>query len=140
MAINSRKWLSIPLLATFLAFFLSMPSIALAAPLKLYPAVQIANSVSNVITDYPNWSGLDLTPMERQQLQGMMQRRNQDIAAILNLFQRQELQHQLHSGHNFHQALQALNLQPEQENLIKAIEQLTSLKIKAALARYALIH
>ncbi|HIK07795.1 MAG TPA: hypothetical protein IGS40_24410 [Trichormus sp. M33_DOE_039] len=141
MAINCPKWLSIPLLATLLAFFNLIPGIALAAPFGFHPSAKvIATPISNVFVDYPNWSELDLTPMERQQLQGMLQRRNQEIVAVLNLSQRDALQHQLHSGHNLHQALLALDLQPEQEHLIKAIEQLTSLKIKAALARYSLIN
>ncbi|MEA5566953.1 hypothetical protein [Anabaena sp. UHCC 0399] len=144
MAIKFSKWLSLSVLATILALFLFLPGIALAAPFGFHtPSETIINSAGNVVsgnivTDYPNLTELDLTPLQRQQLQGMLQRRNKEIAAVLTPSQLTELKHQLHSGHNFNQALLAIDLQPEQEHLIKAIEQFINLKIKATLVRYSL--
>jgi hypothetical protein len=143
MAINFPKWLSLSLIATILALVLLMPSIALAAPFGFHapskaiisPAV---NVVANLVTNYPNLSDLDLTPLQRQQLQAVLQRRNKEIAAVLNPSQLAQLQHKLHSGNSFNQALVALDLEPEQQHLIKAIEQFTTLKLKATLTRYSL--
>lgn len=142
MAINCPKWRSLSLLAIILAVFLLMPGIAAAAPFGFNsPNVKaIINPASNLVANYPQLSELDLTPMQRQQLQAVLQRRNKEIAAVLTSVQRNELQHQLHSGSNLNQALLKLHLQPEQEQLIKSIEQFTSLKIKATLARYSLPH
>jgi hypothetical protein len=141
MAINTPKW-RLPLFAIILVVFLLMPGIASAAPFGFnYPAAKaIIDPAGHIVTDYPNLSELDLTPMQRQQLQGMLQRRNKEMAEVLTSSQRTELQHQLHSGHSLLQALLKLDLQPEQEHLIKAIEQFTNLKIKAALTRYSLLN
>ncbi|QLE55884.1 hypothetical protein [Nostoc sp. TCL26-01] len=130
MAINFPKWLSV--IAAILALILLMPETALAAPFT-FPA-----PAANLVTHYPAISDLDLTPLQRQRLQAVLQRRNKEIQAVLEPSQIAELKNQLHSGNSFNQALIKLDLQPEQQHLIKAIEQLTSLKMKALLSRYSL--
>jgi stress response protein SCP2 len=100
--------------------------------------IAIRASAANLVTAYPSLTDLDLTPLQRQRLQAVLQRRNKEIQAVLDVTQRDQLRHQLHSGYNLNQALTSLELQPEQEYLIKAIEQLTSLKLRALLSRYSL--
>jgi Spy/CpxP family protein refolding chaperone len=80
-----------------------------------------------------------LTPQERQKIQAIRQQRNREIAKILNLSQRQELQHQLHSGNNLDQSLSAINLDSEQKELIQAIQELSNLKIKSIVPRHAIL-
>ncbi|WP_066379888.1 MULTISPECIES: hypothetical protein [unclassified Anabaena] len=139
MAINFPKWLSLPLIAATLALVLLMPSVALAAPFRFQLLSQpIIAPVVNVVNHYPDLSKLDLTPLQRQQLQAILQRRNKDISAVLNSTQRTQLQQKIHSGNNLNQALRQLELAPEQQQLIQAIEQLTTLKLQATLARYSL--
>lgn len=130
MAINFPKWLS--LLAAILALILLMPGTALAEPFTFNAPT------ANLVTQYPSISDLDLTPLQRQRLQAVLQRRNKEIQAVLEPSQRAKLKHQLHSGNSLNQALITLDLQPEQQHLVKAIEQLTSLKMKALLSRYSL--
>jgi hypothetical protein len=80
-----------------------------------------------------------LTPQERQKIQAIRQQRNREIAKILNLSQRQELQNQLHSGNNLDQSLSAINLDLEQKELIQAIQELSNLKIKSIVSRRAVL-
>lgn len=135
MAINFPKWLAV--LVTILALNLFMP--AMAAPLGFYtPSKAIHAPAANLVTTYPSFSDLDLTPLQRQRLQAVLQRRNKEIQAVLEIAQRDELRHRLHSGDSLNEALTALELQPEQQHLIKAIEQLTNLKLRALLSRYSL--
>jgi hypothetical protein len=135
MAINFPKWLAV--LVTILALNLFMP-VTMAASLWLNaPSNAIHASAANLLTTYPSFADLNLTPLQRQRLQAVLQRRNKEIQAVLDIAQRDELRHRLHSGASLNQALTALELQPEQQHLIKAIEQLTSLKLKALLSRYS---
>jgi hypothetical protein len=120
-------------LATILVLVLFMPGLALAAPVLIDTshAVIIAQAIT------PD-SDTDLTPLQRQELQAVRQRRNRDIIAILDPSQRQQLAQKLRHGDDFNQALMTLNLRPEQEDFIKAIMQLTNLKLRAISTRYLL--
>ncbi|MHC5833130.1 MAG: hypothetical protein ACYT04_98380, partial [Nostoc sp.] len=80
---------------------------------------------------YSTSSVINLTPQQSQQLQAVRQRRNREIEAVLNTSQRVQLAHNLRAGKNMNQALETLNLQPDQQELVKAIGQFTNLKMKA---------
>lgn len=136
MAINFPKWLAV--LVTILALNLFMPG-TVAAPFGFHtPSKAIHAHAANLVTTYPSFADLDLTPLQRQRLQAVLQRRNKEIQTVLDISQRDELRHRLHSGDSLNEALTSLELQPEQEHLIKAIEQLTSLKLRALLSRYSI--
>ncbi len=128
MSSNFTKRVTI--LATILALIFFMPGIVLAAPTQ-FDAINTTILATATTLD----TELDLTPQERQELQAVRQRRNREILAVLDLSQRAQLAHNLRHGNNFNQALEKLNLQSEQEDLIKAIMQLTNLKLKAILSR-----
>ncbi|MBW4560254.1 MAG: hypothetical protein KME32_03695 [Mojavia pulchra JT2-VF2] len=130
MAIKFLKWLSV--LANILALVLFIPGIALAAP---YPT----DATSSIIISQASnsFSEIDLTPLQRQKLQAVRQRRNKEIQAVLDSSQRAKLAQNLHIGNNLNQALEKLDLQPEQQELVKAILQFTNLKMKAIYSQIA---
>ncbi|MEH1846635.1 MAG: hypothetical protein V7L25_16975 [Nostoc sp.] len=68
----------------------------------------------------------------------MRQRRNREIEAVLNTSQCAQLTHNLRAGNNINQALEKLNLQPEQQEFVKVIVQFTNLKMKAVSSRRSL--
>ncbi|MBW4567050.1 MAG: hypothetical protein KME31_03210 [Tolypothrix carrinoi HA7290-LM1] len=123
MAINWIKRVFV--LATILAVVLLLPFIASAAPAK------VDFSKSAIVAEEIN-----LTPQHRQQLQAVRQRRNRDIQAMLDSSQRAELAKTLHAGNSFNQALESLDLQPDQQEMLKAIVQISKLKMKAISARF----
>lgn len=123
MAINWIKRVFV--LATILAVVLLLPFIASASP----EAVDFANRV-NVSQE------INLTPQERQQLQAVRQRRNRDIKAMLDSSQRVKVAKSLHAGNSLNQALESVDLQPDQQEMLKAIVQISNLKIKALSARF----
>ncbi|MBD2595382.1 hypothetical protein BCD64_19010 [Nostoc sp. MBR 210] len=137
MVINFSKWLS--LLANVLILVILIPEMALATPLQPHAnsSVMIAQS-SQATSSFIAYSEADFTPQERQQLQALRQRRNREINTILSLSQRDKLKEQLQAGNNLYQALESLDLLPDQQNMIKAVIQLTNLKMKAILSRYSL--
>ena len=94
---------------------------------------------SDEIRDNIELSENDFTPQENQALQAIRQRRNKEIAGILNLSQRQLLVHKLHNGNNIDQALEALNLSSEQRELVNSINVFTNLKLKGIFSRHALL-
>lgn len=129
MAINWIKRVFV--LATILAIVLLLPFIASAAP----EAVDFSKSA--IVSQAPNSSSeTNLTPQERQQLQAVRQRRNRDIKAMLDSSQRAKLGKSLHAGNSLNQALESLDLQPDQQEMLKAIVQISNLKIKAISARF----
>ncbi|MFN6464732.1 MAG: hypothetical protein RMZ41_023345 [Nostoc sp. DedVER02] len=132
MAIHLTKRLSV--LAAILALVLSMPGIALAVPVT--SGVIFAQIPK--IASYSTSSEINLTPLQSQELQAVRQRRNREIEAVLNTSQRVQLNHNLRAGNNMNQALQKLNLQPEQQDFVKAIVQFTNLKMKAIASRHSL--
>ncbi|MCW5316337.1 hypothetical protein GTQ43_21705 [Nostoc sp. KVJ3] len=136
MAIHLTKRLSV--FATILALVLSMPGIALAAPVQVHTTSAVIFAQISKTASYSTSSEINLTPLQSQQLQAVRQRRNREIEAVLKTSQRAQLNHNLRAGNNMNQALQHLNLQPEQQELVKAIVQFTNLKMKAILSRYSL--
>ncbi|MFN6558559.1 MAG: hypothetical protein RMY28_001975 [Nostoc sp. ChiSLP01] len=137
MAIHLKKRLFV--LANILAFILFMPGIALAAPLQMNTNFSIiVPKTSKAASDSTSISEINLTPQQRQQLQGIRQRRNKEIQAVLNSSQRAQLARNLRAGNDINQALKKLNLQPEQQELVDAILKFTNLKMKAVLSRYSL--
>jgi hypothetical protein len=123
MTINFIKRLFF--LATILAVVLLLPTIVSAAPAK------IDFSKSAIVAEEIN-----LTPQHRQQLQAVRQGRNRDIKAMLDSSQRAKLAKTLHAGNSFNQALESVDLQPDQQEMLKAIVQISNLKIKALSARF----
>ncbi|MBN3924943.1 hypothetical protein [Nostoc sp. NMS4] len=136
MAIYLTKRLS--MFANILALFLFMPGIALAAPVQINTTSGVIFAQTTKTASYSTPSEINLTPLQRQELQAVRQRRNREIAAVLNSSQRDQLNHNLRAGNNIKQALEKLNLQPEQQDLVKAIVQFTNLKLKAISSRHLL--
>ena len=137
MAIHLTKRLS--LFAAILALVLSMPGIALAAPVQLHTTSGVISAqTTKTATTYSTSSEINLTPLQRQELQAVRQRRNREIEAVLNTSQRAQLNHHLRAGNNINQALEKLHLQPEQQDFVKAIGQFTNLKVKAISSRHSL--
>ncbi len=136
MAIYLTKRLSV--FANILALVLFMPGIALAAPVQINTTFGVIFAQTTKTASYSTSSEIDLTPLQRQELQAVRQRRNREIEAVLNSSQRAQLTHNLRAGNNLNQALEILNLQPEQQELVKAIMQFTNLKIKAISSRHLL--
>ncbi|WP_445637298.1 Zinc resistance-associated protein [Nostoc sp. DSM 114161] len=137
MAIHLKKRLFV--LANILAFILFMPGIALAAPVKMNTNFSIiVPKTTKAASDFTSISEINLTPQQRQQIQGIRQRRNKEIQAVLNLSQRAQIARNLRAGNDMNQALKKLNLQPEQQELVDAILKFTNLKMKAILSRYSL--
>ncbi|EKF00229.1 hypothetical protein FDUTEX481_09159 [Tolypothrix sp. PCC 7601] len=102
-----------------------LPGIAIALPQKIntQPNLMIAQAPKS-------YSDSDLTPLQKQRLQAIRQRRNKEIYAVLNSSQRAKLAEELHRGTDFNQALDKLNLKPEQKEMIQAILHFTNLKMK----------
>ncbi|WP_375471736.1 hypothetical protein [uncultured Nostoc sp.] len=136
MAIYLTKRLS--MFANILALVLFMPGIALAAPVQINTPSGVIFAQTTKTTNYSSSSEINLTPLQRQELQAVRQRRNREIEAVLTSSQRAQLTHNLRAGNNINQALEKLNLQPEQQDLVKAIVQFTNLKMKAVSSRHLL--
>jgi hypothetical protein len=81
----------------------------------------------------------DFTPQEKQKIQALLQRRNQEISKILDSSQQKQLAHELHKGSNLKQALDALNLPTEQRDLVNSINVFTNLKLKGVTSRHQLL-
>ena len=136
MAIHLTKRLSV--FAAILAFVLSMPGIALAAPFQLHTSSGVIFAQTTKTASYSTSSEINLTPLQRQELQAVRQRRNREIEAVLNTSQRAQLNHHLRAGNNINHALEKLHLQPEQQDFVKATVQFTNLKMKAISSRHSL--
>ncbi|MBC1242268.1 hypothetical protein GNE10_35275 [Nostoc sp. 2RC] len=116
-----------------------MPGIALAANVQLnITSSNLVAKTTKAVSDSTLISDINLTPQQRQQLQGIRQRRNKEIQAVLNSSQRAQFARNLRAGNNINQALKTLKLQPEQQELVDAILKFTNLKMKATLSRYSL--
>ncbi len=133
MVDNCKKVLS--LLVIILAIVLSVPQIALASPslVVLNPNLIVAN-ISNDVDSYILEG---LTPLERQELWALRQRRNKEIANVLNLPQRAILEANLNSGLNVMEALESVDLKIYQWEMIQAINELNDLKMKEILSRHS---
>ncbi|MEH1871484.1 hypothetical protein [Nostoc sp.] len=136
MAIHLTKRLSV--FALILALVFSMPGIALAAPVQFRTTSGVISAQTTKTASYSTLSEINLTPLQRQELQAVRQRRNREIETILNTSQRTQLNHNLRAGNNINQALEKLHLQPEQQDFVKAIGQFTNLKMKAISSRHSL--
>ncbi|MBD2528453.1 hypothetical protein H6G97_02315 [Nostoc flagelliforme FACHB-838] len=136
MAIYLTKRLSV--FANILALVLFMPGIALAAPVQINTTSGVVFAQITKTANYSTSSEINLTPLQRQELQAVRQRRNREIEAILNTSQRAQLNHNVRAGNNINQALEKVHLQPEQQDFVKAIVQFTNLKMKAISSRHSL--
>ncbi|MGJ5628139.1 hypothetical protein [Nostoc sp. CALU 1950] len=136
MAIYLIKRLSV--FANILALVLFMPGIALAAPVQINTTFGVIFAQTTKTASYSTSSEIDLTPLQRQEIQAVRQRRNREIEAVLNSSQRAQLNHNLRAGNNLNQALEKLNLKLEQQELVKAIVQFTNLKMKVISSRHLL--
>ncbi|MFH7025750.1 MAG: hypothetical protein ACHBN1_10165 [Heteroscytonema crispum UTEX LB 1556] len=127
MVQNLTKRLSV--LATILAIAFFLPEMALAssANFDTTPTVILAQTTLSLEND--------LTPQKRQQLQGIRQRRNKDIQAVLDSSQREKLTKYVRSGKSINEALEIMKLQPDQREMVKAIARIADLKMKAILSR-----
>jgi hypothetical protein len=123
MIIKFPRFLLVLTYIVIQVFFL--PGIALALPGNIN-----INSHLIIAQVTKSYSESDLTPLQRQRLQAVRQRRNREIQAVLDLPQRAQLAQELHRGSNLNQALEKVTLQPEQQELIKAILKFTNLKLK----------
>jgi hypothetical protein len=129
MAINCIKRVFV--LASILVVVFLLPFIASAAP------EPVDFSKSAIVSQVPNSSfQINLTPQQRQQLQAVRQRRNRDIQAMLDSSQRVKLAKNLHAGNSLNQALESLDLQADQQEILKAIVKISNLKMKAISARF----
>lgn len=126
IAVNLKKLLSV--LALIIIFVLMAPDIANGTPGQLdtttIPSHQLPNQEK-------------LTPQEYQELQAVRQRRNREIASVLNFSQRRQLEHLLRSGHDLENAINTLDINHEQWDTIQAIMELGAFKTKAILNRHS---
>ncbi|AFZ57960.1 hypothetical protein H6G54_18635 [Anabaena cylindrica FACHB-243] len=119
--------------------FLS-PGITVASANNFFTSPQVIfTSFGEDTSDIIAFSVDDLTPQERQKLQAVRQRRNKEILAVLDSLQRTQLAHELHIGSNLNQALETLDLNSEQQELINSVIEFTNLKLKGIFSRHALL-
>ncbi|AFY99813.1 hypothetical protein [Calothrix sp. PCC 6303] len=104
-------------------------------------SIGIFDTESKVIiaTTSPNYTfpEEDFTPQERQELQGVRQSRNREIWEILDESQRIQIEHNLRSGKDIHQAIAELDLQIDQWDMIQAIMEWSELKMKRIIYRHS---
>ncbi|KST64958.1 hypothetical protein [Mastigocoleus testarum] len=139
MAIKNTKRLSLlAVVAVMMIFFLS-PGIACAATAKVSSvnATFVTEQVKPAKHSNSR-SKMSLTPMLRQRIQGIRQRRNRDIQAILQPSQIKELKHNLRSGDRLDLAIKKLNITPDQQYMIESTMRIADIKIKALLSKYSL--
>jgi Skp family chaperone for outer membrane proteins len=109
-----------------------LPTTALASSVTFY-----TNSAVTIAITAKSSLELNLTPQVRQQLQAVRQRRNREIQKVLDSSQLTKLTQNLRSGDDFHQALDRLNLQGDQKEMVEAIVKICNLKTKAILSRFS---
>ncbi|MBF2063985.1 MAG: hypothetical protein IGS39_06100 [Calothrix sp. C42_A2020_038] len=131
MVVNLKKLLSI--LVLILVLSLMAPDIALGFPTKFINVATVANVNSNQVWEYSQ-----MTPQEHQELQAIRQRRNREIAEVLNKSQLQQLEHYLRTGHDLEYAINTLDIDRDQWDTIQAIMELSALKTKSILHRHSL--
>ncbi|MFB2770768.1 hypothetical protein ACE1AT_15970 [Pelatocladus sp. BLCC-F211] len=130
MMLKSTKFLCI-FSIIFLVVVL-LPTTALASSVNFHTN----SAVTISIAAKPSLE-MNLTPQVRQQLQAVRQRRNREIQKVLDSSQLAELTHNLRSGDDFYQALDKLNLQGDQKEMVEAIVKICDLKTKAILSRFS---
>lgn len=138
MMIKLTKRLFVLLLVVACTFL--FPEITVASTNNFFTSPQVIfSSFGEDTSDIIAFSVDDLTPQERQKLQAVRQRRNKEILAVLDSSQRTQLAHELHIGSNLNQALEALDLNSEQQELINSVIEFTNLKLKGIFSRHALL-
>ncbi|WP_071188276.1 hypothetical protein [Trichormus sp. NMC-1] len=138
MMIKLTKRLLVLLLVVACNFL--FPGVTAASANNFFTSPQVIfTSYGEDTSDIIAFSIDDLTPQERQKLQAIRQRRNQEILAVLDSLQRTQLAHELHIGSNLNQALEVLNLNAEQQDLINAAIEFTNLKQKGIFSHHALL-
>ncbi|MTJ07859.1 MULTISPECIES: hypothetical protein [unclassified Anabaena] len=133
----TQRFLTLTLVFTLSFFSLAVPFASANHYFSNSPASLTSNN--SEINDSFKFSEDDFTPQEHQSLQAIRQRRNKEIAAILDLSQRNLLTHELHQGNNIDQALEVLNLSSAQRELVNSITVLTNLKLKGIFSRHGLL-
>ncbi len=73
----------------------------------------------------------ELTPLQRQRLQGLRQSRNRDIQAVLDTSQEEQLRRYLRRGEPLETAIDKVKLSHEQREMVKAVGHIYHLKVKA---------
>ncbi|MER3493551.1 MAG: hypothetical protein C4323_15220 [Mastigocladus sp. ERB_26_2] len=127
---NFTKFVSV--LSVILMLVVLLPTITLAAPVNFNTKFTVA-----IAPAAKSSSEINFTPQVRQQLQAVRQRRNREIQKVLDSSQLTEFTRNLRSGDNFQQALDKLNLQGDQKEMVEAIVKICDLKTKAILSRYS---
>jgi hypothetical protein len=120
-------------LVATLALTLYFPKTTLAAPAIFDPHPTAVIAQGN-----ETFSDIELTPQFRQQLQGVRQRRNREIQKVLSGAQLTQLKQNLQAGDRLTPALDKLQLESDQRDMIKAIVKISDLKAKTILSRYSL--
>jgi hypothetical protein len=128
MLINLTK--SLFVLLTILTIFLTSIRTVFAETV----AINVSKNMI-VMAQTTKITEINLTPQQRQQIQGIRQGRNRNIGFVLDSSQKAELLHNLRLGDNLEKAVDKIELQPEQREMVTAIQRLADLKIKAVISR-----
>jgi hypothetical protein len=135
------KWkkLLLSVIAIAITINLMFSGTVLAVPNLNSPATFASVSKVIIATDASNYTfpEEDFTPQERQELQGVRQSRNREIWEILDESQRIQIEHNLRSGKDIHQAIAELDLQIDQWDMIQAIMEWSELKMKRIIYRHS---
>ncbi|MEM7716810.1 MAG: hypothetical protein AAF349_25195, partial [Cyanobacteria bacterium P01_A01_bin.68] len=127
-------------LAAILTIVLSFSKVTFAASVEVDTKLFAVNTQEySLLTRLNSYSATELTPQISQQLQGIRHRRSREIKAVLTSSQLIELEHSLRYGDTLNQAIEKLDLQSAQRELIQAIVQLADLKMKAVLSKSSLL-
>jgi hypothetical protein len=138
MVNNCRKVLSLVVIILTIVLTVQQTAVASAIFVPLSHNLTVANiSVANISNDVDSYILEGLTPLERQELWALQQRRNKEIANVLNLPQRAILEDNLKSGLNVMEALESVDLKIYQWEMIQAINELNDLKMKEILSRHS---
>lgn len=138
MMIKFTKQLFTLLLVVCFTFF--YPGIRVASANNSFSVPQVILTASKETTkDTITIFGGDLTPQERQKLQAVRQRRNKEVLAVLDSEQQKQFAQNLHDGSDFNTAIEAVELSPEQRDLINSIIDFTNLKLKGIFYEHELL-
>lgn len=113
-------------------------AIAFLTPITEFPSAE-AIAFTQPIDSLVHSNQDRLTPLARQELQAVRQRRNRDIIEVLDQSQRAELDYYVRSGEKIESAVAKLSLDRDQWDTIQAIVELSRLKTKAILARHGML-
>ena len=120
MGINSAK-----LLSATIALATLVPGIALTAPAQAQSGSTPSTTTTAPASSTPTRSNLlrsnKLSSAQRQQIKTLLQQRNKEITGVLDQSQSTQYNQALASGKRPNQALQGLNLRPDQKTSIQSI-------------------